>query len=209
MSRYTILIVNPQRGVNREVISLFENMYTELSRNMIKYGCLAYIIAPWTILLLSNGVRDHVHQELFESLKSKNYLNVKLASITSSSPVHAILTAMRVLSRKDYYFQDGVEEPYTIGVFASKWTTGQVDLLSNIALQTRTLLEISQLILNSGGLPLSVSLNKLVSIVKKDSLTVLKDLIRHVKIGFGVDYLAINALNKAEESLFLQETTNS
>jgi hypothetical protein len=116
---------------------------------------------------------------------------------------------MRVLSRKDYYFQDGVEEPYTIGVFASKWTTGQVDLLSNIALQTRTLLEISQLILNSGGLPLSVSLNKLVSIVKKDSLTVLKDLIRHVKIGFGVDYLAINALNKAEESLFLQETTNS
>gem|GEM_PF-1509313 len=208
MSRYTIFIANPRESVNREVISLFENTYRELSSRMIKYGCLAYIIAPWTILLLSNGVRDEVHQELFEFLKSKNYFNVKLASVTSGTPVHAILTAMRILRRKDYYFQDGVEEPYTISVFASKWTTGQVDILSNIALQTRTLLEISQLILNSGGLPLSVSLNKLVSVVKKDSLTILKYLIKHVNIGFGVDHLAINALNKAEESLLSQETIN-
>ncbi|MCC6034774.1 MAG: hypothetical protein LM567_04680 [Desulfurococcaceae archaeon] len=208
LSRYTILVVNPQKGVNREAISLFEDIYRRISSEMIKYGCLTYIIAPWTILLLSNGVKDDVHRELFESLKSKNYFNVKLVSITSSSPIHAILTATRILSKKDYYFQEGVEEPYTISVFTSKWAIEKVDLLSNIALQIRTFLEISQLILNSGGLPLSISLGKLVSVIKKDSLTILKELIKHVKIGFGVDYLAINALNRAEENLFSQETVN-
>jgi len=204
MSRYTVILIHPRGKLSSETLKTLNSAYAEISATMLKYGGLAYALTSWSILLLSNGVGEREHRELLYNIKSlQNTLNVQMASVININPVHAILAAMRILSSRDYYFQDGFERPYTMGIFTLKHTPNKQDLLSEIASQLSMLLDISRLILSVGGLPLSVSLHRVISVLSETRANYIRELIRDVNIsvGIGSDYKAVNALSKAEEDL--------
>ncbi len=204
MSRYTIILVRPKEKPSLNTLKTLDSIHAEISTTILKYGGLAYALTSWSILLLSNGVGEHDHRELFYNIKSlQDALNVQMASVINTNPAHAILVAMRILSNRDYYFQDGFEKPYTIGVFTLKHAPNSQDLLSEMASNLGMLSDISRLILSVGGLPLSVSLHRVVSVLSESGVNYIRELLREVNIsvGIGSDYKAVNALSKAEEDL--------
>jgi hypothetical protein len=124
-----------------------------------------------------------------------------MASTISVNPVHAVLTATRMLTVHEYYFQGGTESPYIMGIFTLKQAENQRDILSEITTRLRTHFDVSRLILSTGSLPLSVSLERVVGVLREGSVDYIRGLLRHVNIGVGVDYRALDALSKAEENL--------
>ena len=202
MSRYTIIQLRPRNAISRDVFKTLNYLYTEVSNSVVNYGGLAYSITPWIILVLSNGIGESEHRNIFQHIRSHG-IEARVASTTSTNPVHAVLTAMKILATQEFYFYNGVEKPYTIGIFAFKYSTVQFDFFSEITSQLRSYIEISQLVLATGGIPLSINLHRLVSVLREDSVSYIKDLVKHVNIGVGVDYKAVDALSKAEENLLL------
>lgn len=205
MGRYTVIRVHLKSKPNQEAIRSLSGLFSEISATIETYGGLAYRPLPWLILLLSNGVSEAKHKEIFQRIRSDDNLEAKMASITSVNPVHAVLVAMRMLRSYEYYFQSGEETPYSIGVFTVKRTGDQGDVLSEIATRLRLHFDISRTLLTTGGLPLSVSLERVVGVLRDNSIEYIQSLLRHVSIGVGVDYRALDALRKAEENTLISD----
>lgn len=186
---------------NREVLKTLSSLYSEISATVEDRRGLVYSPLPWLILLLSNGMSETEHRDLFQRIRSETSIEARMASTISVNPVHAVLTATRMLTVHEYYFQGGTESPYTMGIFTLKQAENQRDILSEITTRLRTHFDVSRLILSTGSLPLSVSLERVVGVLRENSVDYIRGLLRHVNIGVGVDYRALDALSKAEENL--------
>jgi GTP cyclohydrolase III len=204
MSRYTVILLTPKREISKELLRALNSLYSEISTSVLTCEGLVYVLSPRIILILSNGISKRDHEDIFQRVNSSEYFSARIASVISSSPLHAILTAMRILDVNEYYFQDSVEKPYTIGVFTLKYMRSEVDVVSEIVSQMSLFSEISRLLLSTGGLPLSVNTYKLISALRESALNYITELLtRNVAIGVGTDYKALRALTKAEENIAL------
>jgi GTP cyclohydrolase III len=204
MSRYTVILLAPKREIGKELLRALNSLYSEISTSVLTCEGLVYVLSPRIILILSNGISKRDHEDIFQRVNSSEYFSARIASVASSSPLHAILTAMRILDVNEYYFQDSVEKPYTIGVFTLKYMRSEVDVVSEIVSQMSLFSEISRLLLSAGSLPLSVNMYKLISVLRESALNYITELLtRNVAIGVGTDYKALRALTKAEENIAL------
>jgi GTP cyclohydrolase III len=204
MSRYTVILLAPKREIGKELLRALNSLYSEISTSVLTCEGLVYVLSPRIILILSNGISKRDHEDIFQRVNSSEYFSARIASVASSSPLHAILTAMRILEVNEYYFQDSVEKPYTIGVFTLKYMRSEVDVVSEIVSQMSLFSEISRLLLSAGSLPLSVNMYKLISALRESALNYITELLtRNVAIGVGTDYKALRALTKAEENIAL------
>lgn len=204
MSRYTVILLAPKREISKELLRALNSLYSEISTSVLTCEGLVYVLSPRIILILSNGISKRDHEDIFQRVNSSEYFSARIASVASSSPLHAILTAMRILDVNEYYFQDSVEEPYTIGVFTLKYMRSEVDVVSEIVSQMGLFSEISRLLLSTGGLPLSVNTYELISVLRESALNYITEILAgNVAIGIGTDYKALRALTKAEENIAL------
>jgi len=157
-------------------------------------GCASYRVLPGALIVLSNGLSKEDHYELYESMNAE-YPGIRVVSVVHENPLYALIKASKIMERESLYYEDGVEREYHIGYFTPKSIPN--DLLNNLVHAYSTLFNTAMLLLNSGSLPLKVSIRGVLAVLNKFILNQLDYIKARVHVNVGVDYSAREAVKKA------------
>lgn len=197
MSRFTLVTSTPTTKEYRSPKQSLGGELTDLHRylqiNERLKDCIYYEVLPGVFVVLSNGLSKSDHYKLYEEINAK-YPGVRVISVVHESPLYAIIKASKILTQTDFYYEEGIEGDYYVGAFAPlKYSS---DIVIDLMLTYSTTLSIAMLLLNSGSLPLEVSINGVIAALNRSSIDRLESLRSRVYMSIGVDRSARRALEK-------------
>ncbi|MEM4717621.1 MAG: hypothetical protein QXE81_02540 [Desulfurococcaceae archaeon] len=165
MSRYTVIsidqsLVEKKREFLRESIDKTLEKYTG--------NCCYYtFITPYLVILLSNGLNEKSHIDLFNELNA-TCPGIRLASITHEVPINAIYKALQVIAKTSFYYEHGIENDYLIGHLIPEYKGS--DPLEDLVITTNLLSNALLVILRSGSIPLHIDLGGLIAVLNEYSI---------------------------------------
>lgn len=172
MSRYTIILIDQSFIGKHGAVS--KDILSKTIEKYIVDCCYYTFLTPYLAILLSNGLSEKSHIDLFNELNTI-YPGIKLVSVTHEVPMYAVYKALQVVGRTNFYYEQGVEEDYLIGylVLEHKGADPLEDLVSIVNLLHNALI----ILLRGGSIPLHICLGGLITTLNKHSIDQL-DLLR-------------------------------